>query len=162
MLIFVRRRQKCLPDSCCSRRAWVNTKPWGGPRAMKALHANWLLWSPPFSRPQDVAFNCSPHISSKCALSYNPHTCHVTYNFPVLCFKFPNIYDMTTKQWNDGFVPSVCFSLFFIRNLFCPAQQVWGDMTRGRDDGNDGFFPPSCAPAPRPPLQRPFVKSPLS
>ena len=133
MLIFVRRRQKCPSDSCCSRRAWVNTKPWGGPRAMKALHANWLLWSPPFSRPQDVAFNSSPHISPRCALSYNPHTCYVTYSFPVLCFKFPNIYEKTTKQWKWWFLSLGLFQLVFQSKCFlsCSTSLRWYD-TRTR------------------------------
>ena len=37
------------------------------------------------------------------------------------------------------------------------------DMTLWQEDGgNDGFFLQSSAPAPRPALQPPFVKSPLS
>ena len=127
-LFFVRKRQKCPSDSCCSRRAWVNTKPWGGPRAMKALHANWLLWSPPFSRPQDVAFNCSPHISSKCALSYDPHTCYVTYNFPVLCLISKHIWhDTETMEIMVSFPWCVlaCFSfqMFFV--LLNKSEVIW-------------------------------------
>ena len=90
------------------------------------------------------------------------------------------VYGSTSMTWdmgydkrmgNDGFFlqtasyPRACFQFDGFRGQTQVDQQVWHgrwyDITT-RGWGNDGFFLPNSAPAPRPALQPPFVKSPLS